>query len=202
LGSGTYLLKRRRGEHRCAAEHAGSQLQVGWLATGKASCRGEGESAERGGRNGRQLTRHVRVISAILIGTGGTHLASCRWDVSGSSAPWLAFGSNGYPLYLSFRGGESMGSESRGRATGWPAAKLHAAFASASGFCQLWRPCRRLSAARYLFAFWPFRLPGTARQWGWGCGHQRRRTPGGCSERIATCMPRFVQSFPMTVCLS
>jgi hypothetical protein len=88
-------------------------------------------------RNGRRLTRRVR-----------------RLDVSGSSPPWP------YPPlpFLPRRGGESMGSEGAPRVgplQNRMRLLLPPPVLVSSG--------RRQSAARYLFAFLPFTLRGTAR---------------------------------------
>lgn len=94
---------------------------------------------------------------------GWCSIASCRLDVSGSSAAprWLC--AMAYPplAFLPTRGARGVDGlrVPRARCGLGP-------LASSSGFCQLWRPCRRAggSLPRVISFLLPFRLRRTARQ--------------------------------------
>jgi hypothetical protein len=125
-----------------ARRRVGSELQAGrlWLTSGKGSCRGELGRGRSADRTGSKTCRADASICGTCASFGRVGLVAT-----------LAVSPFTFPSEAG-RGVDGL----RGRATGWPAAKPHAAFASASGFGQL-------------FAFLPFTLRGTARAFGAYC---------------------------------
>jgi hypothetical protein len=133
-----------------ARRRVGSELQAGrlWLTSGKGSCRGElgrGRSADRTG------SKTCRADASICERLGPKREAineTCASFGRVGLVATLAVSPFTFPSEAG-RGVDGL----RGRATGWPAAKPHAAFASASGFCQPMQAavCRALSLCFFAF---------------------------------------------------